>query len=74
MRLTFLGSGGGRWVVLRQLKASGGFVLELSDQKMHVDPGPGALVRAKVKEMASRASFKKLSKYKPGSSPGFLLL
>lgn len=47
MRLTFLGSGGGRWVVLRQLRSSGGFVLELAGQKMHVDPGPGALLKAK---------------------------
>jgi len=47
MRLSFLGSGGGRWVVLRQLRASGGFVLELANQKMHIDPGPGALVRAR---------------------------
>lgn len=47
MRMTFLGSGGGRWVVLRQLRASGGFVIELAGQKMHVDPGPGALLKAK---------------------------
>ncbi len=47
MRLTFLGVGGGRWVFLKQLRGSGGFVLELAGQKMHVDPGPGALVRAR---------------------------
>jgi phosphoribosyl 1,2-cyclic phosphodiesterase len=46
MRLTFLGVAGGRWVVLRQLRASGGMILELADQKIHIDPGPGALVRA----------------------------
>jgi phosphoribosyl 1,2-cyclic phosphodiesterase len=47
MKITFLGTGGGRWVVLRQLRASGGFVLGLENQVVHVDPGPGALVRAK---------------------------
>lgn len=47
MKITFLGTGGGRWVVLRQLRASGGFVLELGDEVIHVDPGPGALVRAR---------------------------
>lgn len=47
MRITILGSGGGRWVFLKQLRGSGGFVLELEDQKIHVDPGPGALVRAR---------------------------
>jgi ribonuclease BN (tRNA processing enzyme) len=47
MKITFLGTGGGRWVVLKQLRASGGFVLELGDQLIHVDPGPGALLRAK---------------------------
>ncbi len=46
MRLTFLGVGGGRWVVLRQLRASGGMILEIDGQKIHIDPGPGALVRA----------------------------
>ena len=47
MRITILGSGGGRWVFLKQLRGSGGFVLELGGQKIHVDPGPGALVRAR---------------------------
>ncbi len=47
MKITFLGTGGGRWVVLRQLRASGGFVLELENEVIHIDPGPGALVRAK---------------------------
>ncbi len=51
MRITFLGTGGGRWVVLRQLRASGGFVLELAGEKIHVDPGPGALLKAKEYRM-----------------------
>lgn len=43
--IVFLGSGGGRVVLIRQLRATGGFRLHLDGVKIHVDPGPGALVR-----------------------------
>lgn len=43
--IVFLGSGGGRIVLIRQLRATGGFRLHLDGVKIHVDPGPGALVR-----------------------------
>lgn len=46
-KIIFLGSGGGRFVVLTQLRASGGIVLELDGEMLHIDPGPGALVRAR---------------------------
>jgi phosphoribosyl 1,2-cyclic phosphodiesterase len=42
----FLGSGGARFVVARQLRASGGMWMRFGDTQIHVDPGPGALVRA----------------------------
>lgn len=42
----FLGSGGARFVVARQLRASGGMWLRFGTTQIHVDPGPGALVRA----------------------------
>ena len=42
----FLGSGGARFVVARQLRASGGMWLRFGATQIHVDPGPGALVRA----------------------------
>lgn len=45
-KLTFLGSGGGRIVVSHQLRGTGGFVINLGDKQVHVDPGPGALVNA----------------------------
>jgi phosphoribosyl 1,2-cyclic phosphodiesterase len=45
--MTFLGTGGGRLVVINQLRATGGLILEMDGQMMHIDPGPGALVRAK---------------------------
>lgn len=47
MKITFLGTGGGRITVVSQLRASGGWVLEMDGQIFHIDPGPGALVRAK---------------------------
>ena len=42
----FLGSGGARFVVARQLRSSGGMWLRFGATQIHVDPGPGALVRA----------------------------
>jgi phosphoribosyl 1,2-cyclic phosphodiesterase len=42
----FLGSGGARFVVARQFRASGGMWLRFGQTQVHVDPGPGALVRA----------------------------
>ena len=41
----FLGTGGARFVVTRQLRASGGIYLHFLGKKMMLDPGPGALVR-----------------------------
>lgn len=45
-QLIFLGSGGARIVIARQLRASGGIWFKLNGIQFHVDPGPGALVRA----------------------------
>lgn len=44
--MLFLGSGGARFVVARQLRASGGMWMRFGETQIHVDPGPGALVRA----------------------------
>ncbi|HEY9086511.1 MAG TPA: MBL fold metallo-hydrolase [Candidatus Tyrphobacter sp.] len=44
--LLFLGSGGARFVVARQIRASGGMWMRFGRTQLHVDPGPGALVRA----------------------------
>ena len=44
--ILFLGSGGARFVVARQLRASGGMWMRFGETRIHVDPGPGALVRA----------------------------
>ncbi|MFH1977717.1 MAG: MBL fold metallo-hydrolase [Candidatus Aenigmatarchaeota archaeon] len=35
------------FAVINQLRASGGWIIEMSGEMLHIDPGPGALVRAK---------------------------
>jgi len=44
--VTFLGTGGGRFMFLTQRRYSGGLWLELDGSSFILDPGPGALVRA----------------------------
>jgi len=46
-KITFLGTGGGRFVTLSQARSTGGWVLEMDRQMLHIDPGPGALLMAK---------------------------
>ncbi|HEX3549193.1 MAG TPA: MBL fold metallo-hydrolase [Candidatus Elarobacter sp.] len=46
LNLRFLGTGGARWVVAKQIRSSAGFWLQTGTTNIHVDPGPGALVRA----------------------------
>ena len=43
--ITFLGTGGGRVVVFRQIRHSGGMWLNLEGVNILIDPGPGSLVR-----------------------------
>ena len=47
VELTYLGTGGGRVVTMLQKRATGGFVFKTEEHQIHVDPGPGAIVRAK---------------------------
>jgi len=44
VRITFLGTGGGRFATIYQARATGGIYLE-DGRNLHIDPGPGALVR-----------------------------
>ncbi|MFW6119990.1 MAG: MBL fold metallo-hydrolase [Petrotogales bacterium] len=44
-KIKFLGTAGARFVVMRQLRASGGIWLSLDDTNLLIDPGPGSLVR-----------------------------
>ncbi len=46
-QLIFLGSGGSRVVLASQIVGTGGFVLQIAGYQVWIDPGPGALVRAK---------------------------
>ncbi|MFB3926555.1 MAG: MBL fold metallo-hydrolase [Syntrophales bacterium] len=43
--IKFLGTGGARFVVARQLRASGGVYISAEGKHIILDPGPGALVR-----------------------------
>lgn len=43
MKLTFLGTGGGRYATGEQIRKTGGIVLESEETQIHIDPGPGAL-------------------------------
>ncbi len=42
-----MGTGGGRIATHLQARATGGFVIQMNGLQIHVDPGPGAIVRAK---------------------------
>jgi len=46
-RIVFLGTAGSSAVVTKQLRASGGIILQVEDLQFHIDPGPGALIKAK---------------------------
>jgi len=44
-KIKFLGTAGARFVVIKQLRASGGIWLTLDETNVMIDPGPGSLVR-----------------------------
>lgn len=44
MKLTFLGTGGGRFVTGEQKRRTAGIIVETEETQLHIDPGPGALV------------------------------
>lgn len=46
-RIIFLGTAGSSAVVSRQLRSSGGIIVQVGDLQLHLDPGPGALTKAK---------------------------
>lgn len=45
MKLTFMGTAGARFMVAKQLAASGGLYLEEGGTRLAMDPGPGAVVQ-----------------------------
>ena len=54
--IIFLGTGGDSYVVGKQLRASGGIILQVGDNQYHIDPGPGSLVMAKETGINLRAN------------------
>ncbi|MCX8163588.1 MAG: MBL fold metallo-hydrolase [Candidatus Micrarchaeota archaeon] len=44
-KIIFLGSGGGRFNLIKQLRSNGGFLIKTSNLFISVDPGPGALTQ-----------------------------
>jgi ribonuclease BN (tRNA processing enzyme) len=51
--ITFLGTAGARFMVTRQLAASGGLWLNLGGTEILVDPGPGSLVHSTRRKLAA---------------------
>lgn len=45
-KIIFLGTGGESLVTSRQTRASGGIIIQVGGYQFHLDPGPGALVKA----------------------------
>jgi phosphoribosyl 1,2-cyclic phosphodiesterase len=46
MEIVFLGTGGGRVNLIKQIRATGGFRINSVSANIHVDPGPGALLQS----------------------------
>ncbi|MFC1897065.1 MBL fold metallo-hydrolase [Chloroflexota bacterium] len=49
--ITFLGSGGARFMAINQLLASGGLWLNLSGTEILLDPGPGSIVQSTKRKL-----------------------
>jgi ribonuclease BN (tRNA processing enzyme) len=49
--ITFLGTAGARFMVSRQLAASGGIWLDLSGTRLLLDPGPGSIVQTTKRKL-----------------------
>ena len=43
--IKFLGTGGARFVAMRQIRSTGGLWLHYKDTNLYIDPGPGAIVK-----------------------------
>lgn len=55
-RIIFLGTGSDSFVVGKQTRASGGIIIQIGEYQFHLDPGPGAVVRASQFEVNLRAT------------------
>jgi ribonuclease BN (tRNA processing enzyme) len=50
-KIIFLGTAGARFMVSRQLAASGGIWLDLSGTQILIDPGPGCIVQVTKRKL-----------------------
>tara|TARA_Y100000310_G_scaffold316740_1_gene368850 strand:- start:7624 stop:8478 length:855 start_codon:yes stop_codon:yes gene_type:complete len=55
-KVIFLGTGTGKFARGKQLRATGGIILQFEDDQFHIDPGPGAVVRAMQASVNLRAN------------------
>lgn len=46
MEIVFLGTGGGRINLIKQIRGTGGFRINSASANIHVDPGPGGLIHS----------------------------
>ena len=53
-KIIFLGTGGDSIVVGKQIRASGGIIIQVDDNQFHIDPGPGSLIMAKQLDISLR--------------------
>ena len=51
--ITFLGTAGARFMVTKQLTASGGLWLNLSGTEILVDPGPGSIIQSTKRKLSA---------------------
>ncbi len=47
-RITFLGTGQGPFIVGKQIRSSGGIVVQTHTQQIHIDPGPSSLLMSRM--------------------------
>lgn len=55
-QIIFLGTAGDNAATSRQLRSSGGIILQIDETQLHLDPGPGALNKAKEYGVNLRAN------------------
>jgi phosphoribosyl 1,2-cyclic phosphodiesterase len=55
-RITFLGTAGDSRVAGKYIRASGGIIIETGELQLHLDPGPGSLVKAAENKLNIRAN------------------
>lgn len=55
-KLIFLGTAGDKFVFGKQIRLSGGIIIQINDNQFHIDPGPGALSTAKQLGVNLRAN------------------